>query len=63
MATTEEPRARSDSTAEWKRELYDATPEREGELFTTISGQPTLLFSNTRNGTILQAGPGDVVPN
>src|SRR6184192_1147702 len=38
MATTEEPRARSDSTAEWKRELYDATPEREGELFTTISG-------------------------
>src|SRR6266576_3241525 len=38
MATTEEPRARSDSTAEWKRELYDATPEREGELSSTISG-------------------------
>jgi methylmalonyl-CoA mutase, N-terminal domain len=38
MATTEDPRARSDSTAEWKRELYDATPERQGELFTTISG-------------------------
>jgi methylmalonyl-CoA mutase, N-terminal domain len=38
MATTEDPRARSDSTAEWRRELYDATPEREGELFTTISG-------------------------
>jgi methylmalonyl-CoA mutase, N-terminal domain len=38
MATTEDPRARSDSTAEWKRELYDATPEREGELFSTISG-------------------------
>src|SRR5512133_2067593 len=40
MATTEDPRARSDSTAEWKRELYDATPEREGELFSTISGLP-----------------------
>ncbi len=38
MATTEDPRARSDSTAEWKRELYEAKPERDGELFTTISG-------------------------
>src|SRR6266545_4705382 len=38
MATTEDPRAQSDSTAEWKRDLYDVTPERRGELFTTISG-------------------------
>src|SRR5919201_581327 len=38
MATTEDPRAGLDGTAEWKRELYGATPEREGELFTTISG-------------------------
>jgi methylmalonyl-CoA mutase N-terminal domain/subunit len=40
MATTEDPRARSedDSTAEWKRELYQAKPERQGELFSTISG-------------------------
>ncbi len=38
MATTKDPRARADGTAEWKRELYDAKPEREGELFTTISG-------------------------
>jgi methylmalonyl-CoA mutase N-terminal domain/subunit len=41
MATTEDPRARSeddDSTAEWKRELYQAKPERGGELFSTISG-------------------------
>src|SRR6266513_3407506 len=38
MATTEDPRAQADGTAEWKRELYDAKPEREGELFTTISG-------------------------
>jgi methylmalonyl-CoA mutase, N-terminal domain len=38
MAMTEDPRARADGTADWKRELYDATPERQGELFTTISG-------------------------
>jgi methylmalonyl-CoA mutase N-terminal domain/subunit len=38
MATTEDPRAGLDSTAEWKKELYEATPEREGELFSTISG-------------------------
>jgi len=38
MATTKDPRARSDSTAEWKRELYEAKPEREGELSSTISG-------------------------
>jgi methylmalonyl-CoA mutase, N-terminal domain len=38
MATTEEPRADTDGPAEWRRELYDAKPERQGELFTTISG-------------------------
>jgi methylmalonyl-CoA mutase, N-terminal domain len=38
MATTEDPRAELDSTAEWRRELYDGTPERDGELFSTISG-------------------------
>jgi methylmalonyl-CoA mutase N-terminal domain/subunit len=39
MATTEDPRARPDEgTAAWKRELYDAKPERQGELFSTISG-------------------------
>jgi methylmalonyl-CoA mutase N-terminal domain/subunit len=38
MATTEDPPARADGPAEWKRELYDAKPEREGELFSTISG-------------------------
>src|SRR5438034_3239258 len=35
MATTED---RLDSTSEWKRELYNAKPEREGVLFSTISG-------------------------
>jgi len=38
MATTEDPPAKLDSTTEWRRQLYDATPERQGELFTTISG-------------------------
>jgi methylmalonyl-CoA mutase, N-terminal domain len=38
MATTEDPRAELDSTSEWRRELYDAKPERSGELFSTISG-------------------------
>src|SRR5213596_2362992 len=38
MATTEDPRANLDSTAEWKRELYDASRERDGVLFSTISG-------------------------
>jgi methylmalonyl-CoA mutase, N-terminal domain len=51
MATTEDPRAPSEPEGrnqveadaghgvdEWKRELYDAKPEREGELLTTMSG-------------------------
>jgi methylmalonyl-CoA mutase N-terminal domain/subunit len=38
MATTEDPRAQLDSTAQWRRELYEAKPERGGELFSTISG-------------------------
>jgi methylmalonyl-CoA mutase, N-terminal domain len=37
MATTEDRRAET-PTDEWKRELYDAVPERQGELFSTISG-------------------------
>jgi methylmalonyl-CoA mutase N-terminal domain/subunit len=38
VATTEDPRAGLDGMAAWRRELYEATPERQGELFTTISG-------------------------
>jgi methylmalonyl-CoA mutase N-terminal domain/subunit len=37
MATTED-RDRLDATEAWRRELYEATPERQGELFSTISG-------------------------
>jgi len=36
MATTE-PR-KSSPTDVWREELYEATPERQGELFSTISG-------------------------
>jgi methylmalonyl-CoA mutase N-terminal domain/subunit len=38
MATTEEPRADLSATEAWRRELYDAQPERDGEVFSTISG-------------------------
>jgi hypothetical protein len=31
-------------------------------LFTTISGNPALLFSDIGSGTILRASPGDVTP-
>src|SRR6478672_6297658 len=37
MATTEDKRELGGDD-EWKRELYEAAPEREGELFSTISG-------------------------
>jgi methylmalonyl-CoA mutase, N-terminal domain len=37
MATTEDRRGVGGSD-EWKRKLYDAAPERTGELFSTISG-------------------------
>ena len=40
MATTEDKRGLEGGSEEWKRELYDATPEREGELSSTISGLP-----------------------
>ena len=38
MATTEDPTAGVDGAGDWRRELYDARPEREGELFSTMSG-------------------------
>ena len=37
MATTEDPLL-TNATDAWRRELYEATPERDGELFSTISG-------------------------
>jgi methylmalonyl-CoA mutase, N-terminal domain len=38
MATTEDKRGLEGGVDEWKRELYDATPERSDELSSTISG-------------------------
>jgi methylmalonyl-CoA mutase N-terminal domain/subunit len=38
MATTEDRPASLDGIAEWRRQLYEAQPERQGELFSTISG-------------------------
>jgi methylmalonyl-CoA mutase N-terminal domain/subunit len=38
VATTEDPKAGLDATEAWRQELYGATPEREGELFSTMSG-------------------------
>jgi methylmalonyl-CoA mutase, N-terminal domain len=37
MATTEDPRSLT-GTEEWRRALYEPSAEREGELFSTISG-------------------------
>jgi methylmalonyl-CoA mutase, N-terminal domain len=38
MATTEDRRSQLKGQDAWRKELYDATPERQGELFSTISG-------------------------
>ena len=40
MATTEDKQGLDGGAEEWKRELYDAMPERDGELSSTISGLP-----------------------
>jgi len=38
MATTEDRPETLDGIAEWRRALYEAAAERQGELFSTISG-------------------------
>jgi methylmalonyl-CoA mutase N-terminal domain/subunit len=38
VATTEDQPGVERGTDDWRRELYDAAPERQGELFSTISG-------------------------
>jgi methylmalonyl-CoA mutase N-terminal domain/subunit len=38
MATTEDKQGLEGGASEWKRQLYDATPERPDELSSTISG-------------------------
>jgi methylmalonyl-CoA mutase, N-terminal domain len=48
MATTEEPKPTTGTDA-WREELYDAIPERSGELFSTMSGidNPPLATPDT----------------
>jgi methylmalonyl-CoA mutase N-terminal domain/subunit len=38
MATTEDRSEVGGGTEEWREKLYEAAPERQGELFSTISG-------------------------
>jgi len=38
VATTEDQPGVENEIDEWRRELYEAAPERQGELFSTISG-------------------------
>src|SRR3954452_4032692 len=38
MATTEDQPEVGGGTEEWREKLYEAAPERDGELFSTISG-------------------------
>src|SRR6187431_1288676 len=38
MAITEDKRGIEGGAEEWRKELYDRNPERQGELFSTISG-------------------------
>jgi methylmalonyl-CoA mutase, N-terminal domain len=38
MATTEDRRGEAGAPDSWRRDLYDKSPERRGELFSTISG-------------------------
>jgi methylmalonyl-CoA mutase N-terminal domain/subunit len=49
VATTEDPRAGLHATDAWRKELYDAKPEREGELFSTISGIENEPLSTPEN--------------
>src|SRR5918999_3100941 len=49
MATTEEPEQLELAGLEAWRELYEAKPERQGELFTTISGIENEPLSTPEN--------------
>jgi methylmalonyl-CoA mutase, N-terminal domain len=49
MATTEDKQGLEGGAEEWKRELYDATPERDGELSSTISGLPNQPLYSPEN--------------
>jgi methylmalonyl-CoA mutase N-terminal domain/subunit len=52
MATTEDRREVGGGNEKWRKELYERVPEREGELFSTISG--------LENEPLYTPGSGDV---
>jgi methylmalonyl-CoA mutase N-terminal domain/subunit len=51
MATTED-RGTSADLAAWRRDRYDAVPERQGELFTTISGAENEPLYTAENASV-----------
>jgi methylmalonyl-CoA mutase, N-terminal domain len=51
MATTE-PRKAGGGTERWREELYEAAPERQGELFSTISGIPNEPLATPDNAPV-----------
>ncbi len=55
MATTEDPKtpqSRPGGVEEWRREVYEASPERQGEVFSTMSG--------VENEPLYAPDPGEV---
>ena len=57
MATTEDPQAVGD-LEEWRRERYEATPERRGELFSTMSGVENEPLYTPENAPVDEEGLG-----
>ena len=53
MATTEDPRAKLDATAQWRREPYDAKPGGACELFPTVSGLENQALYRPDKGAIV----------
>jgi len=52
VATTEDPPTSLDGTEAWRQRLYDARPERQGELFSTISGLENEPLSTPDTSTV-----------
>ena len=52
MATTEDKRGVESGVEAWRRELYEAAPERQGELFSTISGIENEPLYTPENGAV-----------
>jgi methylmalonyl-CoA mutase N-terminal domain/subunit len=52
MATTEDRPELASGVDEWKSELYDAVPERQGELFSTISGLENEPLNTPENSAV-----------